>query len=178
MIRQFARWILHQIADDDLLGDILEQSHRGTGWLWRQALGVLFASLRRWPRQHQPELWYAGAGLGLSYAFGFAGKLHSYFLSHTPWWSLDWPWSQFVSDVAPQLLSHLVALPALAVGLRLRRAFRWQVMASAAAFSCGLLTAQYYSFAITPAGQPVRIFATLLLAAVLANRPLKTRSAS
>lgn len=79
------------------------------------------------------------------------------------WWTLPWPWSQLVFDLSPTALLALAALPALAAGLVINRAFRWVSLLRTGVINLALITIGHYLLDVfgpwfSPPGDPHHSF--------------------
>jgi hypothetical protein len=137
-----AIWFLQHLCPGDneaLTGDLMERFREGQtrGWFRRQVFIAFAIGIMGEIRSHWPHFCYAIAGtampLFLSESVRRAGiPFH--------WWTLPWPWSQLVMEMSATALLALAALPILAVGLEITRAFHWLSLLRTALINLTLLT--------------------------------------
>jgi len=141
-----AIWFLQNACPGDneaLAGDLIERFHEGQtrGWFWKQVLIAFAIGVRGEIRRHWPHVCYAIAGTAMP-AFlwtaveGIPRVLH--------WWALPWPWSQIILEFSRTALLALAALPALAVGLAIKREFRWASLLRTGAINIALIMTGHY----------------------------------
>ncbi len=148
-----AVWFLQHLCPGDneaLTGDLLERFHEGKtrGWLWRQVLFAFAYSVLGKVRRYGPHLCYAIAGTVLPVFFwktfyqGVPNFLH--------WYVLPWPWSMLVFELSQTALLAWTVLPVLAVGLMIRREFRWTSLLRTGVVNPALLVLSRYSIYLFP----------------------------
>jgi hypothetical protein len=141
-----AIWILKHLCPGDnevLTGDLIERFREGEtrGWFRKQVLIAFAIGILGEMRSHWPHFCYALAGTAMS-VFLWQSVRRAGIPIH--WWTLPWPWSQLVMEMSATAILALAALPVLAVGLEITRAFRWLSLLRTAAINLALLTLCHY----------------------------------
>ncbi len=147
-----AIWFLRHLCPGDneaLTGDLIERFSEGQtrGWFWRQVSIAFAIGILGKIQSHWPHFCYAIAGTAMSLFLWqsvppLARWLH--------WWILPWPWSQLVLEMTATAILALAALPILAVGLEITRAFRWVSLLRTAVINLALLTLGHYLLDMCP----------------------------
>jgi hypothetical protein len=138
-------WLRHACPgsdNDPLTGDLIERFREGQtgGWFWRQVFIAFVVGALGALRRHWPHFCYAIAGVGIpAFLWKSVQGARLWFPS-----SLPWPWSQLVGEVSPTYLLALAALPALAAGLAINRAFRWVSLLRTGVISLALITLGHF----------------------------------
>jgi len=139
---KLACWLL--LHNEALAGDLVESFGAGKsrGWFWRQVL--LAIAVNHWPQ----------------FCYAIAGTVMPLFLWHVvdaagpripSWYLLPWPWSQLVFELMnPQILAVL-ALPVLAIGLKINGVFRWTGLLRTGIITWVLIACTHYLPDIFPA---------------------------
>jgi hypothetical protein len=141
-----AIWFLQHLCPGDneaLTGDLIERFREGQtrGWFWRQVFIAFAIGILGEIRSHWPHFCYALAGTVMS-VFLWQSVRRAGIPIH--WWTLPWPWSQLVMEMSATAILALAALPILAVGLEITRAFRWLSVLRTGAINLALLTLCHY----------------------------------
>jgi hypothetical protein len=141
-----AIWFLQNACPGDneaLTGDLIERFCEGQtrGWFWRQVLIAFAVGILSEIRRHWPHFCYAIAGTAMP-AFLWNTVKGVPFVLH--WWELPWPWSQLVFSLSATALLAFAALPALAAGLVINRAFRWVSLLRTGVINLALITLGRY----------------------------------
>jgi hypothetical protein len=146
-----AIWLLQNACPGDneaLTGDLIERFREGQtrGWFWQVliafAQGILSEIRRHWPR-----FCYAIAGVTMP---AFLGKSVHGARLWFHWSSVPWPWSQLFAEAGPTAVLALAALPVLAAGLVINRAFRWVSLLRTGVINLALITLGHYMVDIFP----------------------------
>jgi hypothetical protein len=173
-----AIWFLQNACpgeNEALTGDLIERFCEGQtrGWFWRQVLIAFALGILSEIRRHWPHFCYAIAGAAMP-AFLWKAVRGAGFWLH--WWTLPWPWSQFVLELSPTALLAWAALPVLAAGLAVNRAFRWVSLLRTGVINLALITLGHYLHDVFPwlrgELQVLLFFSTFLVAAWLGCLPL------
>lgn len=141
-----------------LTGDLIERFREGQtrGWFWRQVLIAFAVGVPGEIQRHWPHFCYAifgtaaiaGAGMTAVPAVFWKSVQGAGLWLH--WSSWPWPWSQLVFELSPTALLALAALPALAAGLVIHRAFRWVSLLRTGVISLALITLGHYALDFLP----------------------------
>ena len=139
-------WLRHawpSSYNDALTGDLIERFREGQtrGWFWRQVFIAFAVGVLGEIRRHWAYFCYAIAGTAMP-AILWKSVHSAGFWLH--WWALPWPWSQLVLELSPTALLALAALPALAAGLAINRAFRWGSLLRTGVINLTLITLGHY----------------------------------
>ena len=141
-----AIWFLQNACPGDkeaLTGDLMERFREGQtpGWFWRQVLIAFAVGVLGKLRRHWPHFSYAIAGTAIP---AFLWKTVERVPAVLHWWALPWPLSQLAFESSRGALLALAALPALAAGLVISRAFRWDSLFRTAVINLALITLGHY----------------------------------
>src|SRR5579864_2141072 len=179
-----AIWFLQNVCpggNEALTGDLIEKFREGQtrGWFWRQVLIAFAVGVLSQIRRHWPQFSYAIAGTAIAAFFLPEAMQVARAITHR--WVLPWPFSM-VTDLIPDALVALAALPALAVTLGLSGTFRWASLLRTWVISISLFAINLYvvvsvsdliagPFVLTPA-----LFICLYLFILLVSAWLGCRS--
>ncbi len=154
-------WLRHACPGSDndaLAGDLIERFREGQtrGWFWMQVLIAFAVGVLGEIRLHWPHFCYAIAGssvIALSGGTAMPAILWKNvqgagFWLH--WWTFPWPLSQLVLELGPTALLALAALPVLAAGLAINRAFRWVSLLRTGVINLALITLGHISLDFLP----------------------------
>jgi hypothetical protein len=139
-----AIWFLQNACpggNEALTGDLIEKFREGQtrGWFWRQVLIAFAVGVLGKIRRHWPQFSYAIAGTAIA-PFLLEDAMHLARAITHRWVQ---PFSM-VTDLIPDALVALAALPALAVTLALSGTFRWTSLLRTWVISISLFAVNLY----------------------------------